>query len=77
MAGQLINKMRLHCNTNKIMKRIGYTLLLLVFACGFANAQPIQRDKARENIKAIKVGYLTEKLKLTPEQATKFWPVYN
>ena len=33
--------------------------------------------KKREKIKALKIGYLTEKLSLTPGEATKFWPVYN
>lgn len=31
----------------------------------------------REKIKAFKIGYLTEKLSLTPAEATAFWPVYN
>jgi Spy/CpxP family protein refolding chaperone len=38
-------------------------------------AQP--RGRAGERIHAIKVGYLTDRLKLTPEQAAAFWPVYN
>lgn len=35
-----------------------------------------QKEK-RENIEAQKVGFLTKKLDLTPEEAQKFWPVYN
>ena len=30
-----------------------------------------------EKYKAEKVAYMTEKLNLTPEEAQKFWPVYN
>ena len=35
-----------------------------------------QNDK-RENIEAMKIGFITKKLDLTPEEAQKFWPVYN
>ena len=38
-------------------------------------AQP-QGDK-HERIQAARVTFLTEKMQLTPEQAQKFWPVYN
>lgn len=59
----------------KTMKKKGYLLLLLLaFACNIVAAQP--REKY-ERIHAIKVGYLTDKLHLTPDQAAKFWPVYN
>jgi hypothetical protein len=59
----------------KTMKQKGYLLLLLLaFACNVVAAQP--REKY-ERIHAIKVGYLTDKLHLTSDQAAKFWPVYN
>ncbi len=28
-------------------------------------------------IEAVKIAYLTQKLNLSPEEAQKFWPVYN
>ena len=28
-------------------------------------------------IEALKIAYLTNKLNLTPEEAQKFWPIYN
>jgi Spy/CpxP family protein refolding chaperone len=31
----------------------------------------------REEIEAMKVGFITKHLDLTPEEAQKFWPVYN
>jgi hypothetical protein len=44
-------------------------------------AQDVQHEKynndKREKIEALKVSYLTEKMNLTPEEAQKFWPVYN
>lgn len=57
------------------MKKKGYlVLLLLALACNIVAAQPRERY---ERVHAIKVGYLTDKLHLTSEQAAKFWPVYN
>lgn len=30
-----------------------------------------------ERVKALKVAFITQELKLTPEEAEKFWPIYN
>lgn len=35
------------------------------------------QDKPDEKIRSIKVAYITERLSLTPQEAEKFWPVYN
>lgn len=34
-------------------------------------------EEKRERIKALKVAFITEKLQLTPEEAERFWPIYN
>lgn len=34
-------------------------------------------EDRKENIEAMKIAFLTRKLDLTPEEAKKFWPVYN
>lgn len=47
------------------------SLLLMVVA---VQAQP---GRHMERIHAIKVAYLTDKLKLTSEESARFWPVYN
>ena len=39
-------------------------------------AQPSRGEK-KEQIKALKVGYITNELELTPDEASKFWPIYN
>jgi hypothetical protein len=44
---------------------------LLMTGAGTAFAQ------RNERIHAIKVGYLTDRLKLSAEQAATFWPVYD
>jgi Spy/CpxP family protein refolding chaperone len=41
-----------------------------------AMGQPRLNQK-REQIKALKIAYITDELKLTPEEATKFWPLFN
>lgn len=57
--------------------------LLALLACsfwfaqlGFAQNQELEPSK-REKLDALKVGYITEKLDLTPEEAQTFWPLYN
>jgi hypothetical protein len=42
----------------------------------FAQNGKLFREK-REQIKSIKVAYITNELSLTPEESAKFWPLYN
>lgn len=49
-------------------------LLLLVIGLS-AKAQG--RQEKREQIKSLKVAFITEQLKLTPAEAEKFWPLFN
>ena len=60
----------------------GVVWLMLVFPAIITAQEsgeylPDLSNEKREKIKAFKVGYLTEKLSLTSEEAAKFWPVYN
>lgn len=61
------------------MKRI----LLLLFLTVFITAVYAQDDigqlpeKKQENIEALKVAFISKELELTPEEAQRFWPVYN
>lgn len=55
------------------------TFLLLLGSMAMAQPDdmpPIPDDKLEE-IKAQKVAYITQKMGFTPEEAQKFWPVYN
>ena len=36
-----------------------------------------KNEERKENIEALKIAFLTDKLALTPEEAQQFWPVYN
>lgn len=59
-----------------IMKKILF-LSLMLFSVSLM-AQPGEHHcKKREQLKAQKVAFLTERLNLSVEEAQKFWPVYN
>lgn len=61
------------------MKRfLTITLSLLVISAScFAQEAPAQKKHNGERAQAEKIGYITQKLQLTPEEAQVFWPVYN
>jgi hypothetical protein len=52
-----------------------FTILIFLITIHFY-AQP-RFDEKKEQIKALKVGYITNELSLTAEEAIKFWPIYN
>ncbi|SDW32322.1 sensor of ECF-type sigma factor [Flavobacterium degerlachei] len=51
-------------------------ILLLISSFNFYAQSESIKDK-KEQIKALKVAYLTTELDLTTKEAEKFWPVYN
>ncbi|MDO8896894.1 MAG: hypothetical protein Q7V19_04535 [Bacteroidales bacterium] len=54
------------------------TIAILVLSASFANAQQ-QRPQAPEGkrIEAVKVAFFTRQMKLTPDEAKVFWPLYD
>lgn len=55
-------------------------ILLIILTSGlYLAAQPPGEDdpKEKERIEALKIAFLTKRLSLTPDEAQKFWPVYN
>ncbi|MEP1489606.1 MAG: sensor of ECF-type sigma factor [Algibacter sp.] len=52
------------------------TYLILVFIF-FFSISVFSQHKNREQIKALKISFITEKLDLTPKEAQDFWPIYN
>jgi hypothetical protein len=50
--------------------------MVMVGSISFANAQN-GNGQRQEKIQALKIAFITQKLKLTPAEAEKFWPVYN
>jgi hypothetical protein len=52
------------------MKRV--LLFCILFLAGF-----FVRSQNGTRIEALKIAYITNKLNLSPEEAQKFWPIYN
>jgi hypothetical protein len=60
------------------MKNYKYSTLLLLLISFVTFAQPNRRfNEKKEQVKALKVSFITNELDLSSEEAAKFWPVYN
>jgi hypothetical protein len=57
------------------LKKIFPILLFLVSFSFYAQGEGMKEKK--EQIKALKVAFLTTELNLTASESEKFWPVYN
>ncbi len=55
------------------------TLFILFFLLLHGYFCIAQEDTVRDNdqIEAVRTAYITNQLKLSPEEAQKFWPLYN
>ena len=42
----------------------------------WVKAQDVSETRG-EKVEALKIAFITQKLQLTPDEAQKFWPVYN
>ena len=61
-------------------KRYRNTFALLLLFIGFISTTAQAQRRSEEEIKKIqdaKVAIITNRLNLTPEQSTGFWPMYN
>lgn len=59
------------------MKKLYLVAAFLGFVF-FAKAQEnSESSKKQQDIEALKVAFISRELKLTPDEAQKFWPVYN
>lgn len=57
-----------------------YLLILLFIIPGsfsILKAQVPNEETRVEKIQSLKIAFITQKLQLTPDEAQKFWPVYN
>jgi len=65
---------------NSIISKNMKRLLLFIFLIPLSIsvwAQPEPNSKDFEVYRAKRVSFMTEKLNLNPEEAQKFWPIYN
>ena len=59
------------------MKKL-YFLVLFVSLSFFTKAQDAAPEEEKhQNIEALKVAFISKELELTPDEAQKFWPLYN
>lgn len=57
-------------------KYLLFTFCLLLIS-GPMLAQGMSKSERAERLKALKIGYITEQLSLTPDEAKGFWPIYD
>lgn len=53
------------------------TVILILFSISATFAQGGKFKQKMEQVKSMKVAFITNELALTPEESAKFWPVYN
>jgi len=58
------------------MKR-GIGIVLFLFILNLSWAQGMGPKGPDGRMRSAKVGFITNRVELTPEQAEKFWPLYN
>ena len=51
--------------------------IFLLMNSMIAQPPPPPDGPGNEKIEALKIGFITKRLNLTPEESQKFWPVYN
>ena len=59
------------------MKKIFLLFGFITFATLLTEAQVAGNERIGEKIRSLEIGYLTKQLQLVPEEAEKFWPVFN
>jgi hypothetical protein len=59
------------------MKIIVLLMSLMIFSfTGYAQSDELKGDDSKK-IQAMEVAYITKELNLSPEEAEKFWPIFN
>ncbi|MBN1338835.1 MAG: hypothetical protein JXA03_05890 [Bacteroidales bacterium] len=51
--------------------------LSFITGCSLYAQGPEVMEEKKEQLKAHRIAFITERLRLTPEEAQRFWPVYN
>ena len=59
------------------MKKILFIISLLFLHSYFCVAQTQSDAQTDDKVEDIKIAYMNKELSLTPEEAQRFWPIYN
>lgn len=62
---------------HRILSVIASVSALILAAAFTADAQPNPQNGWKERMESVKIAFLTTEIGLTPEEAQKFWPIYN
>ena len=64
---------------NSIIRSAAVLAALILSVTAFSMSPQTQGEKRdwRDKLKAEKVAFMTTRMDLTPQEAEKFWPVYN
>lgn len=59
-----------------------YLATLIMLSASFVEAQPLKADQEKKladlrKIQAMEMAFITKELNLSPDEAQKFWPVFN
>lgn len=54
-----------------------FKIISIVFLLFALNTKAQPNPEKKEQIKALKVAFITNELSLTTDEATKFWPIFN
>ena len=57
--------------------KINKLLALILFLITLNGVAQSRFKEKKEQIRALKIAFITDELKLTTDEATKFWPLYN
>ena len=52
-------------------------IIVLLILAGITISEADAQNQGREKLDAYKIAFFTKRLNLTPQEAEKFWPVYN
>src|ERR1700690_4632806 len=58
----------------QLLKMKKYLLILIII---LGSLSVTKAQVPGEKIQSLKIAFITQKLQLTPDEAQKFWPVYN
>jgi hypothetical protein len=58
-------------------KIIVFTLFSIIMVTAFAQPHKSRNEERWEKYRSEKIAFLTTNLELTPDEAQRFWPVYN
>ena len=59
------------------MKHLLTILFLICTLSLFSQQNNLSKESDGSRIEALKIAYITKKLNLSPDEAQRFWPIYN